>query len=97
MSTLARSKSQRLQILAYSAVAGATTVGITVADGLAVGIPAGTVTFTASDKTEVGTSVGVAVTNLWNGFIFVLPYLAIFVGIALVISIVMRKTASGGR
>lgn len=94
--------SSRLKALASSAmagvIAGAITVGLTIADGiLPAGQPAGTVSFDLADKTQVGTSVGVAVSNLWNGFIFVLPYLAIFVGIGLVIAIVMRKTATGGR
>ncbi|MDD2745126.1 MAG: hypothetical protein PHU93_01180 [Candidatus Gracilibacteria bacterium] len=97
-SAVARSKKAKLQALAFATVAAVSTVGLTVSDGLLpAGQPAGTVSFDLADKTQVGTSVGVAVSNLWNAFIFVLPYLAVFVGVALVIGIVMRKVGQGGR
>lgn len=76
----------------YLAGVGATSValvttGLTVSDGA--------VTFEAADGTALDTGVGNAISNLWAGFSFILPYLGVFLGVSLVVGVIMMKAQRG--
>ncbi len=58
---------------------------------LALTVSSWAVTFEAADSASLDSWVGNAIWNLWAGFSFVLPYLGVFLGIALVLGIVMQR------
>lgn len=70
----------------YSSIATlaltALATGLTVTDGV--------VTFGSGDTDKIDQAVSNAVSNLWAGFSFVLPYLGVAVGIFLVIAMFQR-------
>ncbi len=57
----------------------------------------GKVTFDASDNTVVDTWVDNALSNLWAGFLFVLPYLGVALWIMIVIGVIMLLVKKGWR
>lgn len=56
----------------------------------------GLVTFDSADNTAVNSAVGSALSNLWAGFTFVLPYIGIALGIVLVIGTIMYVVKRAG-
>lgn len=61
----------------------------------AITVTNGAVTFGTDDATALDSGVGNAIGNLWAGFSFVLPYLGVFLGIALVLGVVMSRLTRG--
>lgn len=68
--------------LAVGAVLWLSTMWLTYSSGWLV-------TFDASDAVVVDTGISNALTNMWAGFLFILPYLGVALWVMIVIGVIM--------
>ena len=66
------------------------TATVTSVIASALTVTNGSVNFDTADNTIMNQAVSNSIGNLWNGFMFVLPYVGIAVGVILVIALAKR-------
>lgn len=78
---------------AMASAAGLAVAALTTA--LTVG-SGGVVSFGQSDRNALDQGISNALQNLWAGFVFILPYLGVALGVMLVIGLVFFLTRKAG-